>query len=147
MINQRTYKIRKFANGKARSGQAFINYSLTIPSHIAERLPEDMQFSCELTDAGLLFRPVQPQIEVELPPWAAQEDGKEETKPARKRRQKPSGATRKKPQAKRPRKKPQAGPAPPEAEPADTPESDHDIESDNGVGEPQAAEATAEVTA
>lgn len=102
-MNQRTYKIRKFANGKNRRGFPFINYSLTIPAPIAEKLPEDMQFSCELTDEGLLFKPVSPDQEtVVLPEWAANGTQKpEKKKPTRKRPTRGS-----KPAASKPRSKP-----------------------------------------
>lgn len=33
-------------------------YSLGIPVEIGRRLPEDVVYECELTDDGLLFRPV-----------------------------------------------------------------------------------------
>jgi len=67
----RTYKIRKFTNGRSKEGATFTNYSLTIPAPIAEKLPDDMLFECELTDEGILFRPAQASPEqVELPAWA-----------------------------------------------------------------------------
>lgn len=72
----KAYKIRKFQNGRNREGQPFINYSLTIPSQIAEQLPESMQFECELTDEGILFRPSEPTEEsVKLPEWAKAQNG------------------------------------------------------------------------
>lgn len=72
----RTYKIRKFTNSRSKSGEAYINYSLTIPSAIAEKLPENIQFSCELTNEGILFKPAQPESEqVVLPDWAATKNG------------------------------------------------------------------------
>lgn len=72
----KTYKIRKFQNGKNKAGDPFINYSLTIPSAVAEALPEDMQFACELTDEGILFKPAQSEAEtVQLPAWAKRENG------------------------------------------------------------------------
>jgi hypothetical protein len=107
-MNTRTYKIRKFANGKNRRGFPFINYSLTIPSQIAEQLPENMQFSCELTKDGLLFRPVSPEQEaVVLPEWAQANGTAQKTekkKPTRKRPTrggtKPASKTRSKPKPK-----------------------------------------------
>lgn len=66
----RTYKIRKFTNGKSKGGAAFTNYSLTIPTPIAEKLPNDMRFECELTDEGILFRPVGAPDAIDLPSWA-----------------------------------------------------------------------------
>jgi hypothetical protein len=49
-----------------------MNYSLTIPTTIARELPDEIRFYCELTDEGILFRPVeQGQGEnLDLPAWA-----------------------------------------------------------------------------
>ena len=72
----KTYRIRKFQNGKSRDGKPYINYSLTIPSPIAERLPADMDFACELTKDGILFKPAAEVEEVvELPAWAKSGNG------------------------------------------------------------------------
>ncbi len=72
----KTYKIRKFQNGKNKNGEPFLNFSLTIPSAIAEALPSDMQFSCELNDDGILFRPAKPDADaVSLPDWAQRSNG------------------------------------------------------------------------
>lgn len=66
-----SYKIRKFTNGKNSKGDPFTNYSLTVPAHVAKELPEDVTFSCELSEDGILFRPVAPQeAETTLPSWA-----------------------------------------------------------------------------
>jgi len=72
MNNEKTYKIRSFENGKRRSGEPFMNYSLTVPTKIARELPKEIRFYCELTDEGILFRPVESGIGegVELPAWA-----------------------------------------------------------------------------
>ena len=69
----KTYRVRKFQNGKNKDGEPFINYSLTIPSPIAEKLPANMQYACELTDEGILFKPAEDAVEeVKLPTWAKQ---------------------------------------------------------------------------
>ena len=67
------YKIRKFENGRSKkSGEAFVNYSLTVPSHIARELPEDVQFTVELSEDGILFRPAtEEQLATQMPAWAA----------------------------------------------------------------------------
>ena len=72
MINEKTYKIRKFQNGKRRNGEPFMNYSLTIPTTIARELPDEIRFYCELTDEGILFRPVEQGQgdNLDLPAWA-----------------------------------------------------------------------------
>jgi hypothetical protein len=56
-----------------------MNYSLTIPSHIAEALPDDKHFECLLTDDGILFRPIEASDQqVQLPAWAKSKNGKSE---------------------------------------------------------------------
>lgn len=80
----RTYKIRKFSNGKTKDGGVFWNYSLTIPAPVAEKLPQDMLFECELTEAGILFRPVQEAEE--LPSWAQSEEAPANGKTSRRAR-------------------------------------------------------------
>src|SRR5690349_24950543 len=82
----KTYKIRKFQNGKNKQGVPFINYSLTIPSAVAEALPEDMQFACELTEDGILFKPTASESEaVSLPTWAkGRSNGNGTSAPAKK---------------------------------------------------------------
>jgi len=131
-MNQRTYKIRSFSNGKNRQGEPFVNYSLTIPSHIAEKLPREMQFYCELTEDGLLFRPVPPDQEaVVLPPWAITENGTEPEKPKRTPRKKPTKAASKP----RPRRKPQAKT---EDQPAPEPEPSQEPTEPEPAAEPQA---------
>lgn len=73
MINEKTYKVRTFKNGQRKSGEPFLNYSLTIPTNIARELPDDMKFYCELTEDGILFRPVDEESDSSknLPAWAA----------------------------------------------------------------------------
>lgn len=67
-MSQRLYKIRRFSNGKNTDGEPFSNYSLTVPPQIARAIPEGLQFSAELTDAGLLYKPVEKE-EVSTPAW------------------------------------------------------------------------------
>lgn len=85
----KAYKIRRFQNGKNGQGEPFYNHSLTIPSEIAESLPEDMRFQIEVLEdlplpdsssipeeyrgrvlRGLLFVPVLPHKEPQVPKWA-----------------------------------------------------------------------------
>jgi hypothetical protein len=67
----RLYKIRQFINGRNRNDEPFLNYSLTVPSQIVEMIPDDIQFTVELTEDGILYRPEtvesKPQ---EIPSWA-----------------------------------------------------------------------------
>lgn len=104
----RTYVIRRFQNGKNASGEPFFNYSITVPTPLATRLPKGMKYACEVLPEielpdnktvpehlrgraikGLLFipeemRPPRP----ELPEWAKSNGT---TKPSRARRR--PGAT------------------------------------------------------
>ena|SRR5436190_16863707 len=94
----KTYKIRKFQNGRNKDGQPFINYSLTIPTPIAEKLPADMQFACELTTEGILFRPADEEVEaVELPTWAKGQNGKTMSQEKTKSQRRAEGAKRSRP--------------------------------------------------
>jgi hypothetical protein len=73
----RTYKIRKFQNGRNQKGEPYINYSLTVPTEIAERLPEDIQYACSMDEKGLHFVPVESTTKpVETPSWAKRANGK-----------------------------------------------------------------------
>lgn len=70
-MSAKTYKIRKFQNGRNQKGETYTNYSLTVPGPIAEHLPTEMSFTCELTEDGILFKPAHSQEEsIELPSWA-----------------------------------------------------------------------------
>lgn len=82
----RTYKIRKFQNGKSVKGDPYMNYSLTIPTEIAEKLPPDMQYACTLDEDGIHFLPVaNTGATVETPSWAMPRNGKASPKPKRSR--------------------------------------------------------------
>lgn len=87
----RTYKIRTFQNGRNARGEPFINYSLTIPTHIAEKLPGSLRYECKLTSEGILFAPVEGEEETtpkDLPAWA-KKNGKPPETPKRKVRDRP----------------------------------------------------------
>ncbi len=46
-------------------------YSITVPKAVGDVLPPDQLYRMELTDEGLLFRPVEPDPQTtELPAWA-----------------------------------------------------------------------------
>lgn len=56
----RTYKLRRFnMNGREY-------FTLCVPPDFATELPQDIRFSCELTEEGILYRPVVP---AEEPSW------------------------------------------------------------------------------
>jgi hypothetical protein len=140
-MNQRTYKIRSFSNGKNRKGDPFVNYSLTIPSHIAEKLPREMQFYCELTEDGLLFKPVPPdQEQVVLPPWAVSENGSEAEKPKRTPRKRPT-TTKADKVASTPRKRPSRAKKTAEAKPDDAPAAEPTAGDGEAEQQPEAAAA------
>lgn len=64
------YKIRSFQNGANKKGQPFVNYSLTLPREIAERVPADVAFTCEFTEEGVLYRYVGESAPSPVPAWA-----------------------------------------------------------------------------
>ena len=63
------YKIRSYVNGKSKKGHEFRNYSLAVPSEIAEALPDGITFVPRMTDEGLLYAPVT-RMGATLPDWA-----------------------------------------------------------------------------
>lgn len=92
----KSYKIRKFQNGRNRSGEPFINYSLTIPTEIAQQLPPDMTYTCTLDEDGIHFQPVvEEQKKVEMPSWAKSNGNGPKDKRSRPR----PGAKKKDPEA------------------------------------------------
>jgi hypothetical protein len=62
----RTYKIRHSVAG---TNQRKV-YRLTVPPDLAEAIPNDQEFVPELTEDGILFRPVESAPEREVPAWA-----------------------------------------------------------------------------
>ena len=85
---RRGYKIRYYTSGKGKDGVEYKNYSLTVPSEVAEALPKGMQFLPRMVDEaiydsegnqigslqGLLFEPIE-SAQIELPNWAKQQNG------------------------------------------------------------------------
>lgn len=64
-----SYKIRLGANGPSRKAKTnSLHYIITVPSNIAE-LVKDRRFSCELTDEGILFRPIEKTKPISVPDW------------------------------------------------------------------------------
>jgi hypothetical protein len=72
MAQQRGYKIRHYVNGSTKAGKEYKNYSLTVPNHIAEALPNNLTFEAVMTDEGLLYKPTTnvQNTAIELPSWA-----------------------------------------------------------------------------
>jgi hypothetical protein len=50
-------------------------YSIGIPPHVGRELPEDVDYECEITDDGVLFRPVPPSRQ-SRPRWMQQKQQK-----------------------------------------------------------------------
>ena len=100
----RTYKIVRYQQSKnKKTGKPYLHFSLTIPTEIAEKLPEGMQFQIELTDEGILYRPIGQTNDVVdlLPAWATGESTNED-KPEPEEEEKPKAAPPKNNARKRP---------------------------------------------
>lgn len=70
----RRYKLRRLQ--KPDSKNDFDAASLAVPMEIAKNLPENMEFEPELTEEGILYRPVITSISGQsgLPSWMTAED-------------------------------------------------------------------------
>jgi hypothetical protein len=88
----KSYKIRRFANGKNAQGDTLYNHSITLPPALVHQLPEDIRYEVELlediplpndpsipkqyrgrTIRGILLSPALPDPKPELPEWARTE--------------------------------------------------------------------------
>jgi hypothetical protein len=65
------YKIRTKQNGTKGSLQS----ELTVPAPIAAVVPDGEIFVCELTEDGILYRPLGTPPPVKAPAWTNQPDG------------------------------------------------------------------------
>jgi hypothetical protein len=63
---ERRYRIRSSVAGPGHRRV----YRLTVPPDIATVIPDNTEFAVELTEDGLLYRPVEGDPERELPSWA-----------------------------------------------------------------------------
>lgn len=74
-----SYKLRKLRKPDTESDQ-FDAASLAVPMEIAKLLPEDMRFTPELTDDGILYRPTRTVASAgaEVPSWL-QSNGSDKT--------------------------------------------------------------------
>lgn len=70
MARPRTkFKVRRNQTRAPRDKELILTaYSLGLPATIGEMLPENAEFTVELTKEGILYRVVRKQGE-ELPPW------------------------------------------------------------------------------
>jgi len=58
------YKLRKVTTNHP-TAKGRVTYALTVPTEVAEKLPEGQRFVLEPNDDGLLYRPV----EIGTPAW------------------------------------------------------------------------------
>lgn len=67
------YKIRKISKASEKGDKKYVAASIGIPTEIADNIPDDMRFSCEPTEDGILFRPLTmaPTAPADLPAWLA----------------------------------------------------------------------------
>lgn len=63
-----TYKIRKLHKPGAK-GNDYEAASIAVPKEIAMVLPENVKFSVELTEDGILYKPMATPASAELPSW------------------------------------------------------------------------------
>ncbi len=69
MTGIRTYKL----NRAVKEGEV-TRYSLTVPHEMGRHVPTDLPFKPEFTDDGILFRPIEGDLEpdpVDVPTWAS----------------------------------------------------------------------------
>lgn len=81
-----SYRVRRLK--KPDSKNDFDAASLAVPMEIATMLPENVRFSPELTDDGILYRPVKEVVSEsgEIPSWITNASGEStpaKPKPAR----------------------------------------------------------------
>lgn len=70
-----TYKIRKLRKPGTQKGDGYEASSIAVPMEIARLLPEDVKFTAELTEEGILYRPMVSAASTELPSWIKQDEG------------------------------------------------------------------------
>jgi len=63
---ERHYRIRRSQAGS--EGQQTV-YRLTVPPYLAKVIPEDTEFTVEMTEEGLLYKPVPKKAKEKLPAW------------------------------------------------------------------------------
>ncbi len=69
-----SYRIRRIGNGKRKDGKPYVAYTLTVPPEVARRLAAELEFRCELTSEGILYRPIDERSPDPLPRWASDEN-------------------------------------------------------------------------
>lgn len=66
---KRTYRIRRQAIKASENMGAHDVFALGLPTSIGNLLPADIEYACELTEDGILYRPVS-LTAVPVPSWA-----------------------------------------------------------------------------
>jgi hypothetical protein len=67
------YKIRKLRKKEGGNERGFEACSLAVPIDVAERLSDDLKFTVELTEDGILYSPVEPTPDDKIPSWVSQQ--------------------------------------------------------------------------
>ncbi len=62
-------RIKKRKTKTERGKGEYTIYSISIPESIATEIPDGMRFEPELTEEGILFRPVLPKKQPPIPTW------------------------------------------------------------------------------
>lgn len=70
-----TRQIRSRKTTAQRGKGEYTVYTISIPEEIASKVPEGMRFKIELTEEGILLRPVLPQPEQPIPSWCKNASG------------------------------------------------------------------------
>ena len=72
-----TYKLKKFKAGTRNN--YYKAYQLTVPVWLGKMLREDQEFSVELTNDGILYRPISPTetTKEKLPEWVGHAEERE----------------------------------------------------------------------
>lgn len=61
-VRRATFKM----SGRKNKNESFC---LTLPTEIAREMPDGIQFTCELTEGGILYRPYKAPAEPTKPSW------------------------------------------------------------------------------
>jgi hypothetical protein len=64
-----TRRIRKRKTTSPRGKGEYTIYFISLPEEVADKVPNDMRFKVELTEDGILLKPIVPQPTPPLPSW------------------------------------------------------------------------------
>lgn len=68
-MSKKTRRIRSRKTTATRGKGEYTVYTISIPEEIATKVPEGMRFKIELTEEGILLRPVLPEPSRPIPSW------------------------------------------------------------------------------